>query len=171
MSVLLLCLQVFFCRICDVSLGTVRTILTVRGKKTFSAVVGFFEVFIWFLIVRQALNSYAGGLWVAVAYAGGFAAGTFIGGFIAERFIGGIVGVQIVTSRKDDRLVEKIRQSGFAVSVLNINPSDYGDEKYMLIIEIKSENLKKLEKIVYCEDPSAFIIVRETKYAQNGFIK
>jgi len=171
MSVLIICAQVFFCRIIDVSLGTIRTILTVRGKKTFAAAVGFVEIFIWFLIVREALNNDIGGLWVAIAYAGGFASGTFIGGYLADRFLGGIIGVQVVTSQRDDLLVEKIQQSGFGVSVLNINPSDFGDEKYMLIIEIRNENLKKLEKIIYEEDPNAFIIVRETKYTQNGFIK
>ena len=166
-----MCIQVFFCRIIDVSLGTIRTILTVRGKKTFAAAVGFVEIFIWFLIVREALGSDVGGLWVAIAYAGGFASGTFIGGYLAERFLGGIVGVQIITSKRDDSLIETIRKGGFAVSVLNINPSGLSDEKYMLVIEIRNENLRKLENIVYREDPHAFIIVRETKYTQNGFIK
>jgi len=171
MAIFLLCVQVFFCRICDVSLGTIRTIVTVRGKKGLAAMIGFCEVFIWFLIVREALNSDIGGLWLAVAYAGGFATGTYIGAFIAHRFLGGIIDVQVVTSCRDNSLVDKIRQHGFGVSVLNINPSEYGAEKYMLVIEVKSESLKKLEKLIHAEDPSAFIIAKETKYTQNGFIK
>ena len=45
MSPLLIsCIKIFFCRIMDVSLGTVRTILTVKGKTLLSAVIGFAEV-------------------------------------------------------------------------------------------------------------------------------
>lgn len=67
----LLCVKIFFCRILDVSLSTVRTILSVRGKTLQATAIGFFETLVWFLIVREALASDAGGLALAVSYAGG----------------------------------------------------------------------------------------------------
>ena len=168
---LLLCLQVFCCRIVDVSLGTVRTILTVKGKVGIAATIGFVEVFVWFVIVQAAISKGGTSLWVALFYAGGFAAGTYVGGKLAEKFMKGILDVQIVTSIRNDRLIGAVRDAGFAVSVLNVNSSEYGDEKYLLVIEIRGENLKKLEKIVYAVDPGAFVTVRETKFIQNGFFK
>jgi uncharacterized protein YebE (UPF0316 family) len=167
----LLCVQVFLCRIVDVSLGTVRTILTVKGKIGTASVIGFVEVFVWFVIVQAAISRGGDSLWVALFYAGGFGAGTYIGGKLADRFMKGILSIQIVTSSKNDALVSAVRDAGFGVSVLNVNSSVYGDEKYMLVIEIKSENLKKLEKIVYALDPAAFVMARETKFIQNGFFK
>jgi uncharacterized protein YebE (UPF0316 family) len=171
MTLFLLCAQVFACRIVDVSLGTVRTILTVKDKIAAASAIGFVEVFVWFVIVRTALDSGEDSLWVAIAYAGGFAAGTYAGGKLAGKFLKGILNVQIVTSTKDDSLVQNIRDAGFAVSVLNVNSSQFGDEKYMLVIEIRSEKLQKLKKTVYSQDPGAFFMVRETKYIQNGFFK
>ena len=171
MTVALMCLQVFLCRVLDVSLGTLRTILTVRGKNLLAAGIGFIEVAIWFLVVRSALNSDEGGLLIALSYAAGFASGTFLGGIIAKRYFRSFLNLQVVTSSQNNAVVDAVRAAGFAVSVLNVNGSEFGSEKYLLVIEIKSENLKKLEKIIYSHDPSAFIMARDTKYIQNGFIK
>jgi len=170
-AVLILCIEIFLCRIFDVSLGTIRTILTVRGKKLIASAVGFVELFIWFLIVRTALDTDAGGIWVALAYAGGFAAGTYVGGLLADLFLKGLLDVQIITSSKNDTLISAIREAGFAVSVLNVNRSEFGEEKYMLIIEIRSSRRRQLESIVYGHDPNAFVIIKETKLVQNGFLK
>lgn len=171
MLLFLLCLQVFFCRIVDVALGTVRTIVTVKGRIGLASVIGFFEIFVWFVIVQAAISRGGSSLWVALSYAGGFATGTYVGGIAADRVLKGILDIQIVTSSKNDRLVEAIRSAGFGVSVLNVNSSEYGEEKYMLVIELKSGNLKKLQKIVYAIDPGAFVMARETKFIQNGFVK
>ena len=50
MELFILCIKVFFGRIFDVSLGTIRTIMTVKGKKIYATTIGFFEVFILSLI-------------------------------------------------------------------------------------------------------------------------
>ena len=43
---LLLCLKIFFARIIDVTLGTIRTVLVVRGRRFTPAFIAFFEVLI-----------------------------------------------------------------------------------------------------------------------------
>ena len=46
MAILILCVKIFFVRILDVSLGTFRTLLTVKGK-TFSSNVTNVDLFIF----------------------------------------------------------------------------------------------------------------------------
>ena len=41
MSLIFLCLKIFFVRIIDVSLGTFRTIITVKGKAFYASIIGF----------------------------------------------------------------------------------------------------------------------------------
>jgi uncharacterized protein YebE (UPF0316 family) len=62
-------------------------ILTVREKSALASSCRLFEVFIWFLIVRQALNNTDSGFVVAIAYAGGYATGTYVGGRIARKYM------------------------------------------------------------------------------------
>ncbi len=164
----MLCIKIFFCRILDVSLSTVRTILSVKGKTPQATVIGFFEVLVWFLIVREALSSDAGGLTLAIAYAGGFAAGTYVGGMLAAWLIKGDITLQVITSSRDNALLDAIREAGFAISVVNVNSSDYGAEKYMLIAVMKSNRQKAFRKLLESLDPHAFVMASEAKYVLGG---
>ncbi len=47
---------IFFGRICDVTLGTLRIIFVSKGERTKAPIVGFFEVFIWIVIISQILS-------------------------------------------------------------------------------------------------------------------
>ena len=104
MELLLLCLKIFFCRILDVSLSTIRLVVIVKGKNIFAGLIGICEALIWFLIVREALTFQADSAlayWsIALSYAVGFASGTLVGCKLSEIFVGGNVNVQIVTSGK-----------------------------------------------------------------------
>jgi len=172
MDLFLLCLKIFSVRIMDVSLGTIRTIFTVKGKRGIASAIGFIEVFIWFIIVREALNTDNTSIFVAVSYALGFAAGTYIGGLLSEKFIKGTLTVQVITSRvKDTDIVSTIRKEGYAVSIINIKGHDENQEKHMLFIEIDKTRLEHLRSLIKRLDDKAFIVINETKYVQNGFIK
>ena len=41
----------------------------------------------------------------------------------------------------------------------------------MLFIEINNKSFSHIRKIIKEIDPKAFIVVNETKYVQNGYIK
>ncbi len=168
MNTLFLCLKIFLVRIIDVSLGTARTIIMVRGKGLIASIIGFFEVFVWFLIVREALNTTESGLFIAISYSLGFATGTYIGSIFSEKFIESNLSIEVITEKKE--LADKIRKKNYGVSVLNVN----GQEeipKYMLVIEIKNKKLNSLKKLIDEFDKDAFIMIKETKLVQNGYFK
>ncbi|MBQ2094498.1 MAG: DUF2179 domain-containing protein, partial [Firmicutes bacterium] len=166
---LLSCLKIFCCRILDVTCGTVRTILTVKENTKAAAFMGFVEVFLWYVVVRDAMTSDGPVLAIAVAYAAGFATGTFVGGQIARRIISGNVTVQVVTSRRDDALLRAIREAGYAITVLNANESEYSESKYLIIATVDKKQLKAFEELVGARDEHAFIMVSETKSYIGGY--
>lgn len=165
-----LCLKIFLVRIIDVSLGTLRTIFSVKGKSIVASLIGFIEVTIWFLIVREALNTDSNSLWVTFSYAAGFATGTYIGGMVSKKFINGNLGVQIITDDENEHMITELRKEGYAVSIINIKGQD-NDDKYMLFVEITNKNFEHLKRIVKSIDDKAFIVVNETKFVQNGYLK
>ena len=57
MHIIILCIEIFLARIIDVSLGTIRTIIVVKGKNLIGSILGFIEVAVWFLVVEQALST------------------------------------------------------------------------------------------------------------------
>ena len=169
-NMLFLCIKIFLVRIIDVSLGTVRTIFSVKGQSLIASLIGFIEITVWFLIVREALNTDANGLWITLSYAGGFSAGTYIGGILSNKFINGNLGVQIITEDKDNSMINALRKEGYAVSVIDVKGQN-NQGKYMLFIEITNKNFDHLQKVVKQIDPKAYIVVNETKFVQNGYLK
>ena len=171
MELFLLCLKIFGARILDVSLGTLRMMITVKGKNLYASLVGFFEVFVWFIIVREALNTNETSIWIAIAYALGFATGTYIGGILSKKFISGNLSVQIITDRAYPDMVNILRNEGYGVTVIDVEGKDTDKEKDMLFIEINNKSLNHLQKLVKQIDQDAFIVVNETKYVMNGFLE
>ncbi|MBE6144422.1 MAG: DUF2179 domain-containing protein [Firmicutes bacterium] len=171
MELLILCLKVFLVRILDVSLGTMRTIVMVKGKTLIASLIGFVELLIWFLIVREALNTDLDSIWIAISYAGGFATGTYIGGYLSNTFIKGNFGVQVILSENNNQIVNTIRKEGYAVSVIDVKGQEQDKDKYMLFIEIDKRNFSHLRDLIKSLDEKAFIVVNETKMVQNGYFK
>ena len=170
MYLFLTCLKIFCARILDVSLGTVRTIVTVKGERLLASLVGFVEVIIWYVIVKEVLNTPENSLWLGISYALGFAAGTYIGAYISERFISGNFGVQVITSNNSMALVYALREAGYAVSVIDVRGKNEGN-KHLLFIEINKKSFNHLNKLIKEVDKEAFVVVNETKFVLNGYIK
>lgn len=168
----LMCLKIFLARIIDVTLGTVRTVLVVRGRKNTAALIAFFEVLIWFLVAREALTTDIKSILIPICYAAGYATGTFIGGYISNNLVEGLIGVQVTTKTSDvKKMIKEIRDAGFGVSVVDLkNPQD-NEKKTMLMIQLNKSKLKKLTHIIRTNDKDAFVVINETKYVQNGVIK
>lgn len=168
---LFMCIKIFIVRIIDVSLGTVRTILTIKDKNLLASLIGFIEVFIWFMIVKDALNTDIKSLWIPIFYAGGFATGTYIGGIVSKLFTrNSIINVQIVIDKHNIKLIDILYTSGYAVSTLNIEGYK-STSKLLLIIETKLNRLKELRSIVNNIDSNAFMVVSESRTVYNGYLK
>lgn len=168
---LLKCLQIFAARIVDVTLGTLRTVFFVKGKVIEPFIIAFFEVFIWYLVAKEALNTEGNILLIASFYAGGYATGTFIGSYLSHHLVKGTVGVQVVINEQSKKLIQNLRSNGYAVSVIDLKDDYDGKNKDMLYIQVKNNKLKELTKLIRNFDNNAFIVVNETKFVQNGFVK
>ena len=88
-------LLVFFARVVDVTLGTLRIIFTSRGKKVLAPLLGFVEVFIWVSVIAQITRG-ANNIVAYLAYAAGFATGNYIGMLIENKLAIGMLVVRAI---------------------------------------------------------------------------
>ncbi len=171
MEVLLLCLQIFIARNIDVGLGTIRQILSVKGKNILAALIAFIEVFIWFNIAREALNTRLDNILIPIFYAAGYASGTFIGGTLAKKHINCVIGFNIIFENFNKNIEKEIKEAGFGMTIIDIEDTAKGHDKKMVYIQTNNKKTKKLINLIKDLDPKAFIVSNETKFIQNGFIK
>jgi len=77
-AVLLGALGIFSLRIVDVSMGTMRIAMLVRGRRTLAGLFGFVESLVWLIAAALVFGNLDSPIQF-VAYAGGYAAGTMFG--------------------------------------------------------------------------------------------
>jgi len=83
-TVILTCGLIVVGRIVDVSLGTLRTVMVVTGRRGMAFILGFCEVLIWITVVGQLIANLDHWTYYP-AYALGFALGCFVGMTIERR--------------------------------------------------------------------------------------
>jgi len=155
---------IFFARILDVSLGTLRIMFVSKGFRTRATFLGFIEVLIWIIIVAQIFQNLDN--WMNyVAYAGGFAAGTYIGMFIEEKMKVGVQIFRIIVNQNADQLLEKLMKADFRVTSVD-GEGIYGPVKILFTIA-KRKRWKELSKIVNEISPNAFYSVEDVKHVSQ----
>ena len=160
-----MCLEVFFGRMIDVSIGSVRTIYLVKQKNLIACVLAFIEILIWFLVARQILTDKELNVFVIASYAGGYAFGTYVGGLINKYLVKGTLTAMVITSADKRVMVEALKDANYGVTSIPLE-----DEKTMFLVEFKKRNVKKLKSTIIRVDRNAFIIVNETLSVDNGYI-
>ena len=112
----LLAVVVFFARVLDVSIGTVRTIATVQGRVGLVFVLGLFEVTIWLVVIAAVLNTVLDRPWLLVFYAFGFSTGNVVGIMLEKKLALGHAILRIFTARLALEIAASLRENGFRVT-------------------------------------------------------
>lgn len=147
---------IFLARICDVSLGTVRMMLTVSGHRYAAALLGFVEVVIWVFAVGGAL-AYLPNPLAVLGYAGGFAAGTLVGMWIEDRMALGYRVVQVISPRTDTEVAGVLRERGHRVT--RVDGHGRAGPVEIAFLVVKRRRVQKLLREIREFAPSSFITV------------
>ena len=157
----LLVVAIFFARILDVSLGTVRTILVFRGHAYVAALIGFIEVLVWITAAGQVLADLSA-WYLAVAYAAGFATGNVIGIWVEARLALGLELVRVVSKDRSVQLAEKLRELNYSVIQLQ-GLADSGDPVEIIFVVERRRQVARLLRDIELADPQAFCTISDVK--------
>jgi uncharacterized protein YebE (UPF0316 family) len=161
----LLPLLIMVSRIFDVSLGTLRHVLNARGVKNLSPILGFFEVLIWIVVVKQVMN--AADNWMCyIGWAGGFALGNYIGLIIEERLALGMQVMRIITSKDDTELIKALRKDNHGITVIDGEGAN-GPVKIIFSV-MKRKNIMDAEKLIAQFHSDAFYSIEDVKESSHG---
>ncbi|MCK9223751.1 MAG: DUF2179 domain-containing protein [Candidatus Muirbacterium halophilum] len=158
-------LIIFFARICDVTIGTLRLIFISRSMKKIASLLGFFEVIIWLAAIGQIMQNLNN--WMSyLAYGAGFAAGNYIGISIAERLSIGKVLIRVITSKSAAELEKELRKNNFGITL--VKAEGITGKVDIIFTVIRKENLRKVVDIIKKFNPNAFYSVEEVKDVSEG---
>jgi uncharacterized protein YebE (UPF0316 family) len=159
---------IFVGRIIDVSLGTIRVNMIIRRKKVLAAVVGFFEVTIFISIIVRIIKD-IDNIYGILAYGAGFAVGTVLGIIISEKLSKDLVSTNIISREHNEEIKKLISSEGYGFTCYK----GAGVQGRVEIINVvcSHSSLKRLHKIVYLKDPSAFMASYMLDKMRGGFIR
>jgi len=164
-AVWLLPVLIFFARVLDVSIGTMRIVFLSRGVRLMAPVFGFFEVLIWLIAISRIMGNLTS--WVNyVAYASGFAAGNYVGMYLENRLAMGLLSVMIITPDDASALVRMFKECRFGVTQV-AGQGAQGEVRVIYVI-IKRRDLALVSRMLAEHRPDAFVVVNDIRSAAGG---
>jgi uncharacterized protein YebE (UPF0316 family) len=158
-------LIVFFARVMDVTLGTLRIIFISRGKKYIAPVLGFVEVFIWIAVVAQIVRG-VNDLVTYLAYAAGFAAGNFVGMYIEDRLALGTQIIRIIVPNGAESLTGHLHAAGYGMTLVDGHGAA-GPVKLIYTV-VKRKDIPLVLSIIHQTHPHAFLSIEDLRSSQEG---
>lgn len=124
MNQVLITLAIFFAKVAEVSLGSLKCIFLSKGKRLLATVFAFIEILIWAFVVSGIITSLTSNLWWLFAYCIGYTAGVYVGSVIDGRMAIGTMCLNVVVNFDDEKAaVEELSKEGFSYTLF------YGEGK------------------------------------------
>lgn len=157
---LLTCLIIVCGRIVDVTIGTIRTLFVVQGRRSLASVLGFFEVVIWIFIVARVINGLSGNILYACSYGVGFALGNFLG-VTVEGWLAFGNRALLVFTREGRTMANTLREKGYRLTEF-MGRGREGPVP-MLMVVAKRQETDALVATVQSIDPQSFYILEDIR--------
>ena len=160
-------LLVFVLRLTDVSLGTLRTLFVVRGRRTPAVVLGFVESSIFIFAISQVLVG-ATEPHKMIGYAAGFAGGVFVGITLERWIASGWILARITSRDAITALADRLRAEHFGATVIRGEGRE-GEIGILFVVTARKRG-KELLRLVQEVDPDAFIVMEPVQHPVGGYV-
>ena len=159
---------IFGLRIIDVSLGTLRIAMLVRGNRLYAGALGFFESLIWLIAAAEVLSNLDSPL-KYIGYAGGYAAGTMLGTTIEKwQALGSILLRVIEPVDRPGSAAEALREAGYYATVMNARGRD-GDVQIIFSV-IPRRRQAEVLRLIRGINPNAYVTFEQTSRASSATV-
>ncbi|MEN6443046.1 MAG: DUF5698 domain-containing protein [Methanoregula sp.] len=160
---------IFFARIGDVSLETIRVIYISKGIKYLAPIIAFFEIVIWLLAMEVVLNDLSN-IANFFAFAFGFATGTYVGLVLEEKLSIGMVIMRIVTTEESNEdIIAFMQKENYGATSMNAEGAR-GDVKMILSL-VNRVDVPRIMEHIEQTNPGAFFSIEDVRYVNQGVFR
>lgn len=162
---------IFFGKILEVTIATLRIVLINRGEKEKGAFLAFFEILLWLFITGTVLVGFQDDLLRCLVFALAFSVGNYLGSWLEGKLAFGLCSIQVIVPEGDqsDALVDLLRTNDFAVTILKGKGKD--GVRDLMVLHLIRKRIPKAIDLVQSHLDNAVIIVNDVKTLRGGYIK
>lgn len=161
----LLPLVIYFARMTDVTLGTLRIVMISKGKRKIVPFIGFFEVLLWLIAIGQIMQNLAN-VMCYIAWAGGYATGTFLGLFLEEKLALGTQVIRLISNKEYDGLLAELKNKKHGYTMVD-GQGAMGAVK-VIFITVERKNLKQIIELINQFMPGSFYSIEDIRETSLG---
>ena len=166
-------LFVFFGKIIEVSVSTIRIVLINRGERLIGSITAFFEVALWLLVTGTVLAGLLDNPDIIriIVFALAFTCGNYFGSWLEGKLGFGLCSIHVIISEEGvaDGLANELRKCEFAVTIMEGEGKD--GKRNILLLHLKRKRIPRALSIIKSKLKSAVITVNDVKLVNGGFIK
>jgi uncharacterized protein YebE (UPF0316 family) len=160
---------IFFSKIIEVAVSTLRQIFINRGYRRAGTLLSFVEILLWTFVASRVIMGIAEAPIKGIVYSIGFSIGVYLGSRIEGYIAMGRVLIQSIVSRESAAAVTgSLRKKGYGVTSMEA----YGRDSLKMVLMIfanrkgKEEIIKEIQNF----DASAMIITNDVTALHGGTI-
>ena len=164
-------LFVFFGKIVEVTVSTLRIVLINRGERLKGSITAFFEISLWLIVTGTVLVGFQQDIFRCLVFALAFAIGNYMGSWLEGKLAFGLCSIQVIVSEESEakRISEELRKNNFAVTI--IEGEGKSGKRGILILHLKRKRIPAALSIIKANLCDAMITVNDVRIVNGGYIK
>ena len=163
-----LAIAIFFMRIINYAVGTLRLVVITRNMRALAASFAFIEAFIFAVVIANIVSNLDDTLNL-FAYCMGASVGSYLGMIMEARFITSYRVVNIITHTNGHEIAVILRDAGFGVT----ESHGEGRDGHVVILRsvVINTDLKRLMDTIKDYEEETFISIEEARAVRHGWIR
>ena len=160
---------IFFGKLLEVALATLRTSLIVKGEKILGAAVAALEYAIWILITATVLADFTSDPLKIVVLTLAFSLGQILGACLEEKLALGTSTINAVFSHRDEaeNAARMLREKGFALTIFDGEGRENAP-RTIIMMTLKRKHVDTAIKLIHKADPKAVISTSQSVSLDGG---
>lgn len=161
---------IFFGKILEVTVSTIRMVLINRGERVKGTMVAFFDSILWLLITGTVLEGFQEDPLRMVVFAFAFAVGNYMGSWFEDKLAFGLSSVQVIVPEGPESvaLADSLREDNFAVTV--IKGTGRNGNRDIQLLHLKRKRIAEAVSLINTMLPGAVVVVNDSKIISGGYI-
>ncbi len=161
-------LLIFFAKITEVSISTLRIIYINKGYRKLGTILSIIEILLWVFIASRVIVGVAETPMKGIIYSIGFAAGVYLGSIFEDKLAVGKILIQAVIMREEaSKVISELRNAGYGVTVIAAQ-GKYRSRKVLMMFASRKNKDDIINRINLLDD-DALIVANEVSMVKGGY--
>jgi len=161
-------LSIFFAKLLEVTLSTIRVVLAVRGMRIIATALAGVEITLWIFVASTVITGFHSDPLRGAAYVLAYTAGIFLGLKLEDKLALGLSEIEIIADCETaTAIAQDLREIGYGITVFDCKGKD--GSKQMVDIKVHRKDLNTTLGLLN-KYTNTFISVNDIRSLSQGRI-